>query len=242
MVLASRAVPAVGRFVKMKARAGQGQALAQLMLSIAEGLRATPGCELYVISRAPEDPDVVWVNELWMGQEAVDASLAQLRTEGGQAQMAAVTTLLDGPPERIDVEPLGGVGFLAGGTGSTIVNLADVEDLAAKFGYGEIGEARFATGALEAVATGVSYQRLRPGARQGFGHHHHHAEEVFVVLEGSGRVRIDDDIHELGRLDAVRIAPESRRMFAAGPDGLDLLVFGTRRPGDAVMDRDFWPD
>ena len=225
----------------MKARAGQGQALAQLMLSIAEGLRATPGCELYVIGREPEDPDVVWVNELWLTQEAVDASLAQVRTEEGQARMAEVMALLDGTPERIDVEPLGGVGLLAGGTGSTIVNLANVEDLAAKFGYGEIGEARFATGALDAVATGVSYQRLRPGARQGFGHHHQHAEEVFVVLDGGGRVRIDDEIHELHRLDAVRIAPESRRMFEAGPDGLDLLVFGPHRPGDAVIDRDFWP-
>jgi uncharacterized cupin superfamily protein len=91
------------------------------------------------------------------------------------------------------------------------------------------------------VQTGVSYQRLRPGVRQAFGHSHRHAEEVFVVLAGSGRVKIDAEISELRALDAVRIAPESRRAFEAGPDGLDLLVFGVHRPGDAVMDREFWP-
>jgi quinol monooxygenase YgiN len=101
----------------MNAKAGQGEALARLMLTIAEGLRSTPGCELYVINREPENPDIVWVNELWTSREAVDASLAQLRSEEGQARMAEVFSLLDGSPERVDVEPLGGVGFAAhGGT------------------------------------------------------------------------------------------------------------------------------
>ena len=225
----------------MKARASEGPALAAVMQRIAEGLRSTAGCELYVINRTPADPDTVWVNELWSSQEAVDASLQELSTDAGKAQLAEVMALLDGPPERIDVEPLGGVGFLAAGTGSTVANLGDVEDLAAKFGYGQMGEARFATGALDAAQTGVSYQRLRPGVRQAFGHRHRRAEEVYVVLAGNGRVKIDDEIRELHVLDAVRIAPESRRAFEAGPDGLDLLVFGPHRPGDAVMDRDFWP-
>jgi quinol monooxygenase YgiN/mannose-6-phosphate isomerase-like protein (cupin superfamily) len=231
----------VGRYVKLKARANEGPALAAVMLRVAEGLRSTAGCELYVINRTPADPDTVWVNELWSSQEAVDASLQDLSTEAGKAQLAEVMALLDGPPERIDVEPLGGVGFLAAGTGSTVANLGDVEDLAPKFGYGWVGEARFATGALDAAQTGVSYQRLRPGVRQAFGHRHRRAEEVYVVLAGNGRVKIDDEIRELHVLDAVRIAPESRRAFEAGPDGLDLLVFGPHRPGDAVMDRDFWP-
>jgi quinol monooxygenase YgiN/quercetin dioxygenase-like cupin family protein len=234
-------VPPVARYVKMTARAGQGPALVQLMLRVAEALRSTPGCELYVINRAPDEPDVVWVNELWLSHEALDASLQQLNTDAGKAQLAEVSALLHRAPERIDVEPLGGVGFLAGGTGSTVVNLDDVEDSAAKFGYGEMGEARFATAALDAAQTGVSLQRLRPGVRQAFGHRHQHAEEVFVVLAGDGRVKIDDEIRELRALDAARIAPESARAFEAGPDGLDLLVFGPRRPGDAVMDKSFWP-
>lgn len=232
---------AVGRYVKMTARAGQGEALAQLLLGVAGSLRSTPGCELYVINRSPAEIDVVWVSELWRDQEALDASLEALQTDAGRAQLAEVMAVLDGPPERIDLEPLGGVGLIAGQTGSTLVNLDDVEDLAPKFGYGEMGEARFATGALDAAQTGISLQRLRPGVRQSFGHRHHHAEEVYVVLSGSGRVKIDDQIHELRALDAIRIAPASPRAFEAGPDGLDLLAVGEHFPGDAVMDRDFWP-
>jgi quinol monooxygenase YgiN len=231
---------AVGRYVMMKAREGQGSALAEALLRVAEGLRATPGCLLYVINRAHDEPDVVWVNELWQSQDAIDASLEALETEAGQAQMAEVMGLLDGSPERVDVEPLGGIGFLAGGTGSTVVNLARVEDQAPKFGYAEVGEARFATGALDAIQTGVSFQRLRPRARQAFGHSHHHGEEVYVVVRGSGRVNIDDEISEVHELDAIRIAPRSRRAFEAGGDGLDLLAFGRHLVGDAVLERDFW--
>ena len=234
-------MPAVGRYVKMNARPGQGEALAGLMQRVADGLRSTAGCELYVINRAPGEPDIVWVTEIWSSQDAADASLKKLDSEEGEARLADVMALLASPPERIDLQPLGGVGFLAGGSGSTHTNLAVVEDLAPRFGYGNVLEARFATGALDASQTGVSYQRLRPGMRQAFGHHHRSAEEVYVVLAGDGRVKIDDEIRDVRALDAVRVAPESGRAFEAGPDGLDLLVFGPRRPGDAVMDPDFWP-
>jgi mannose-6-phosphate isomerase-like protein (cupin superfamily) len=64
---------------------------------------------------------------------------------------------------------------------------------------------------------------------------------VYVVLAGDGRLKIDDDIRDVRALDAVRVAPGSGRAFEAGPNGLDLLVFGPRKPGDAVMDPDFWP-
>jgi quinol monooxygenase YgiN len=232
---------AVGRYVKMQARQGHGSALAALMLRVAEGLRSTPGCLLYVINRAHDDPDVVWVNELWQSQDAIDVSLEALKTAAGQAQMAEVTGLLDAPPERIDVEPLGGAGFLAGGRGATIVSLDEVEDQAPKFGYAHVGESRFATASLDALQTGVSLQWLRPGVRQAFGHSHRHGEEVYVILAGAGRVKIDDEISEVRTRDAIRIAPESQRAFEAGPDGLELLVFGRRLPGDAAVAPDFWP-
>jgi quinol monooxygenase YgiN len=104
-------VPAVGRYVKMKARPGQGAALAELMLRVADGLRSTPGCELYIVNRDQTDPDVVWVSELWASQEALDSSVRELSSDAGQAQLAEVTALLESSPGRIDVEPLGGVGF-----------------------------------------------------------------------------------------------------------------------------------
>ena len=122
----------------------------------------------------------------------------------------------------------------------TIRNLREVEDLAPRFGFGELGEARFAHGALDAQSTGLAYQRLKPGKRQGFGHRHDDAEEVYVVLRGSGRVRLDDEEVELSELDALRVAPKVPRRFEAGPDGLDLLVFGPRHEGDGEMLPDFW--
>ena len=104
----------VGRYVKITANPGQGDELARALLQVADSLRSTPGCELYVINRSPSEPDVVWVTELWRDQEALDASLEALRTEGGKAQMAKVVGLVDGGSagfERIDLIPLGGVGL-----------------------------------------------------------------------------------------------------------------------------------
>ena len=232
----------VGRYVKFTAQAGRGDEVAQLLLKAADSLREVPGCELYVINRSRSDPDVAWVTELWLSQEALDDSLEQLTTDEGKAQIAEIMALLGGPPELTELEPLGGVGYIPGGTGYTHLNLEeDVEDMAKRFGFGEQGEARFANRSLGAIRTGVSHQRVRPGVRQAFGHRHQHAEEVFVVLAGSGRVKIDDEIRDVRALDAIRIAPESARAFEAGPDGLELLVVGPHHAGDAVMDSDFWP-
>src|SRR6476619_300315 len=108
----------------------------------------------------------------------------------------------------------------------TLKKLTDVEDSAPKFGYQELQEARFATRDLEAEDTGVSFHRVKPGKRQGFAHRHDEAEEVYVVIGGSGRVKLDDDIVDLERLDAVRLAPDVTRQFEGGPEGIEILVFG----------------
>jgi quinol monooxygenase YgiN/mannose-6-phosphate isomerase-like protein (cupin superfamily) len=235
-------VTGVGRYVKFTAQEGHGQEVAELLLRAAQSLREVPGCELYVINRSRSEPDVAWVTELWLGQEALDDSLEQLTTDEGKAQIAGIMALLNRPPELIELEPLGGLGYIPGGTGYTHLNLEeDVEDMAKRFGFGDQGEARFANRPLGAIRTGISHQRVRPGVRQTFGHRHQHAEEVFVVLAGSGRVKIDDEIRDVRTLDAIRIAPESARAFEAGPDGLELLVVGPHHAGDAVMDSDFWP-
>ncbi len=230
----------VGRYVKFTAQAGRGTELADLLLRAADALSDTAGCELYLINRSTSEPDTVWVTELWLDQASLDASLEQLRTEEGQARIAEVTALLAAPPELTELEPLGGVGYLPGGSGYTLMNLEDVEDMAPRFGYGEQGEARFATRPLGAHRTGLSHQRLRPGVRQAFGHRHHHAEEVFLVLAGSGRMKIDNEIRDVRPLDAIRVAPASARAFEAGPDGLEFVVFGAHHRGDAVIDRAFW--
>ncbi|MFZ0379433.1 MAG: antibiotic biosynthesis monooxygenase [Solirubrobacteraceae bacterium] len=231
----------VGRYMKFTAQPGRGDDLADRLLQAAGSLRDTPGCELYVINRVPEEPDVVWVTELWLSQDALEASLEQLATDEGRALLAELEALLAAPPERIDVEPVGGVGYIPGDSGYTHINLEDVEDMAPRFGLGEMGESRFANRALSTSGTGVSHQRLRPGVRQAFGHRHQHAEEVVVVLAGSGRVKIDDEVRDVQARDAIRFAPTTGRAFEAGPEGLELLVFSAKRPGDAVMDPTFWP-
>jgi uncharacterized cupin superfamily protein len=113
--------------------------------------------------------------------------------------------------------------------------------MAAKHGLSDMGESRFARMDLGADATGISHQRLRPNRRAAFGHRHQRAEEIYVVLDGSGRVRIDDKIHEIGKLDAIRLAPGAIRAFEAGPDGLELLVVGPHFTSDGEILRDFWP-
>jgi mannose-6-phosphate isomerase-like protein (cupin superfamily) len=123
----------------------------------------------------------------------------------------------------------------------TIFNIDEVEDSAAKFGFGEFQEARFPRGALDADSTGLAHFRIRPGKRQPFAHRHHSTEEIYVVLGGSGRVKLDDAIEEVGRLDAIRIGPGVARAFEAGPEGLELLVFGPHSAEDrGDMIQDYW--
>jgi quinol monooxygenase YgiN/mannose-6-phosphate isomerase-like protein (cupin superfamily) len=228
----------VGRYVKITAKAGQGDALAGQLLQVADGLRATPGCELYVINRAPDEPEALWVTEVWSSQTELDAGL---QTEEAKAAIPGVMALVEAT-ERIDVVPVGGVGLEDARPGHTIHNLADAEDLAAKYGYGEMGEARFPSDDLGAEQTGLSHQRLRPGKRQMFAHRHGRAEEVYVVLSGRGRVRIGEEIIEVGPLDAIRVGPEETRAFEAGPEGLELLALGRRARGDAQVVPDWWTD
>jgi mannose-6-phosphate isomerase-like protein (cupin superfamily) len=124
----------------------------------------------------------------------------------------------------------------------TLKHLPDVEDSAPGSGYGEVQEARFARRDLEAEQTGVSYHRVKPGKRQGFAHRHERAEEIYAVLAGSGRVKLDDEVIELRRLDALRVAPGVTRAFEAGPEGLDLLAFGPHHEGDGEIVPGWWSD
>ncbi len=114
----------------------------------------------------------------------------------------------------------------------THMSVLDVEDAAEKFGMSETHESRFAHGALEAEATGFSLHRFKPGKRQPFGHRHDGAEEIYFVVSGAGRVKLDDDILELHPREAVRVAPGVMRQFEAGDEGLEILAFGPRHAED----------
>ena len=124
----------------------------------------------------------------------------------------------------------------------TIKNLRDVADSAPKFGYDSVQEARFANKELEAETTGLAFHRVKPGCRQGFAHRHDEAEEIYVVLSGSGRLKLDDDVIDVGPLDAIRVAPPVMRAFEAGDEGLEILAVGAHHEGDGDIDPDpaFW--
>ena len=127
--------------------------------------------------------------------------------------------------------------------GYTKKNLREVEDSAAKFGFEENQEAHFATEDLDAENTGVSLHVVHPGKRQGFGHRHEQAEEVYVVIAGSGCMKLDDEIIEIAELDAIRVPPAVTRQFEAGEDGLHLLACGARHEGDGeLVFEGFWED
>jgi len=121
-------------------------------------------------------------------------------------------------------------------------NLTDVKDMAPEFGFGDQGEVRFAADDFEAEDTGFTHHRTKPNAHTGFGHCHQEAEEVYVVISGSGRMKLDDEIVELERLDTVRVAPTVWRSFSAGPDGLEVIAFGPRHEGDGEVDPNWWTE
>lgn len=123
------------------------------------------------------------------------------------------------------------------------VNLAEVEDSAPQFGMGEIQEARFARGALGAHRIGLAYYRVNPGKRLGFGHHHDEVEEAYLVLAGSGRFRIDDEIVEVGARDVVYLPPDAVREWEAGPEGLEFVAFGGHSEDEQPhMQPGWWTD
>jgi mannose-6-phosphate isomerase-like protein (cupin superfamily) len=123
----------------------------------------------------------------------------------------------------------------------THFSLEGVKDMAPDFGIQGF-EAHFAAEASEAQDTGFSFFRFEPGVHNAMGHKHEKAEEVYVVIEGSGKVKLDDDVVELNRLDAVRVAPEVTRAFSPGPDGMELLAFGPRHQGDGEIVPDWWTE
>lgn len=105
-------------------------------------------------------------------------------------------------------------------------------------------EARFARKHLDSRQLGVSYFRYAPGFRAPHGHRHREQEEAYVVVSGSGRMKLDDEVIELQQWDVVRVAPEVVRAFAGGPNGLELIAIGGDKPegGDGELVNDFWTD
>ena len=122
-----------------------------------------------------------------------------------------------------------------------IVNLLELDDVV----QGQVPglEGRFSRKFLDSTDLGVSHWRYTPGTRNG-GHSHREQEEAYVVVAGSGRVRLDDEVRDIRQWDVIRVAPQVVRAFEAGPDGLELIAVGGPKPegGDGVLSEAPWPD
>jgi mannose-6-phosphate isomerase-like protein (cupin superfamily) len=128
----------------------------------------------------------------------------------------------------------------------TLRNLkTDLEDVGPRFGGAPDLEFRAATAALELEESGLSYQRVPPGYRFPYGHTHRRQEEVYVVVRGGGRMKVDEEIIELREWDAVRVPPGAWRGYEAGPEGLEILVVAAPnldQRDDVDGQRDWWAD
>ena len=128
--------------------------------------------------------------------------------------------------------------------GYTIQNLKEVEDQAPNFGLSPQLEARMARVPLELENFGISYQRIAPNFRVPFGHKHKNQEEVYVVVSGSMRAKVDDRVVELKQWDTLRVDKDTMRGFEGGPEGAELIAIGAPNtgPGDAEVEQDWWSD
>jgi mannose-6-phosphate isomerase-like protein (cupin superfamily) len=128
--------------------------------------------------------------------------------------------------------------------GYTKTNLrSDVENQAPKFDMPSEMEARFARRNVGGETLGLSLFTLAPNFRIPFGHTHAEQEEVYVVVRGSGRVKVEDEIVELAEWDAIRFGVDTMRCMEAGPDGIEYVAFGAGEdPMDAEMAPNWWSD
>jgi quercetin dioxygenase-like cupin family protein len=124
----------------------------------------------------------------------------------------------------------------------TIVNLLEIDDSVG--GRVDGLEGRMGRKHLGSRELGISRWTYAPNLRNPNAHSHREQEEAYIVVGGSGRIRLDDEVREIGQWDVIRIAPEVVRAFEAGPDGLEVIAVGGRRPeeGDGVLSDRPWPD
>ncbi len=232
----------VGRHVEFTAQSGKGDQLAALLGEVAEQMQGVAGCEQYVVGRVDGRPEVVAVIERWRSAELRDAAAAGAKDDPRFPQVMALLDP-DTAPRVTDMTLTTGAGLLPPARGGfTHRNLLDFDDLAPGFGIDGGSQARFPTGDLGLDRMGVGHHRLPPGVRIPFGHRHAEAEELYVVLAGNGRARIDDEYLELRPYDAIRITPGAVRGFEGGDQTLDVLAVGPRHPKDGELLHDWWQD
>ena len=129
--------------------------------------------------------------------------------------------------------------------GYTVQNLKEIENQGVKFGLDENNiQFRMAKDPLECEHCGISYLRLGPGWRAPWGHSHKTQEEIYILVNGSARMKVEDDLIEMKPFTAVRVSKDAMRGYEGGPDGADLIVVGAPKTGSGDADnvQDWWSD
>ena len=120
----------------------------------------------------------------------------------------------------------------------------DVEDMAPKFQLSPGLESHFARKPLGLQNSGVTLYKVAPDFRTPFGHRHSEQEEIYIIVGGSARLKLDDDIIDLQQWDAVRIPADTMRGLEGGPEGAEVIAFGAPNNDnkDAEMVPGWWSD
>ena len=126
----------------------------------------------------------------------------------------------------------------------TIVNLGDVENVAPKFQMPDGMDVRFPKRTLDCTIGGIGVEKLPAGVRTPFGHTHTQQEEIYVIAEGSGRIKLDDEVRDLRQWDILRIGPGVMRNLEGGPDGITVIAFGAPlgEANDGNIVHGWWSD
>jgi len=126
----------------------------------------------------------------------------------------------------------------------TIVNLGDVENVAPKFQMPDGMDVRFPKRTLDCTIGGIGVEKLPAGVRTPFGHTHTQQEEIYVIAEGSGRIKLDDEVRDLRQWDILRIGPGVMRNLEGGPDGITVIAFGAPlgEANDGNVVHGWWSD
>jgi quercetin dioxygenase-like cupin family protein len=123
-----------------------------------------------------------------------------------------------------------------------VVKLADVEDWLGDYP----GEMRGITYAIGAEQVAITHRRMpqHTGSKGSYGHRHKTQEEIVFVLKGKLQFKLDDEIIELGKHDAIRIPPQTwRGIWNEEPEDAEIVIVSTRiadPTGDTEQLQNFW--
>jgi mannose-6-phosphate isomerase-like protein (cupin superfamily) len=128
--------------------------------------------------------------------------------------------------------------------GYTIKTLAEVPDILGDYP----GEMHMLTYELDTDQVALTYRRMpqHTGGKGSYGHFHREQEEVYFVVAGKLQFKLGDDVVEVGKGTAIRVAPEVvRSVWNDEPEDAELVIVAKRiadPENDAGTVPDFWPE